>query len=155
MVSAISARGTVTTASWISCSRRRSAPSALPAWMVPTPPGWPVPQAFEKIERFGAADFADRDAVGAQPKRGAHEIGQRGDAVLGAERHEIRRQALQLAGILDQHDAIGGFGDLGEQRVGERGLAGRGAAGDQDVLRSATAARSASAWSDVMMPAAT
>src|ERR1700722_1526552 len=39
MVSAISARGTVTTASWISCSSRRTAPSAVPAWMVPIPPG--------------------------------------------------------------------------------------------------------------------
>ena len=48
MVSAISARGTVTTASWMSCSRRRSAPIAEPAWSVPTPPGWPVPQAFRR-----------------------------------------------------------------------------------------------------------
>ena len=48
MVSAISARGTVTTASWISCSSRRSAPSAVPAWMVPMPPGWPVPQALSR-----------------------------------------------------------------------------------------------------------
>ena len=55
-------------------------------------------------------------------------------AVLGAQRHEVRRGALQLARVLDQHHAIGGLGDLGEQRVGERGLAGRGAAGDEDVL---------------------
>ena len=48
MVSAISARGTVTTASWMSCSSRRSAPSAVPAWMVPMPPGCPVPQAFNR-----------------------------------------------------------------------------------------------------------
>ena len=88
---------------------------------------------LQEIERFGAAHLADRDAVGTQAQRGAHEIGQRGDAVLGAQRHEVRRRALQLAGILDQHHAIGGLGDLGEQRVGERGLAGRGAAGDEDV----------------------
>lgn len=37
------ARGTVMTASFMSCTRRRSAPLALPAWIVPTPPGWPVP----------------------------------------------------------------------------------------------------------------
>ena len=87
---------------------------------------------------------------------GAHEIGQRGDAVLGAQRHEVRRGALQLARILDQHDAVAGLGDLGEQRVGQRGLAGRGAAGDEDVLaRSGRRARSASAWPPVMMPAAT
>jgi hypothetical protein len=40
---------------------------------------------------------------------------------------------LQLARILDQDDAIGGLGDFGQQRIGERGLAGRGAAGDENV----------------------
>jgi hypothetical protein len=40
--------GTVTTASCTSCSSRRSAPSAVLAWMVPTPPGWPVPQALSR-----------------------------------------------------------------------------------------------------------
>jgi len=48
IVSAINARGTVTTASWISCSIRRSAPIAEPEWIVPMPPGWPVPQAFSR-----------------------------------------------------------------------------------------------------------
>ena len=41
---------------------------------------------------------------------------------------------MQLARILDQHHAVAGLGDLGEQRVDQRGLAGRGAAGDEDVL---------------------
>ena len=40
---------------------------------------------------------------------------------------------MQFARILDQHHAIGGFCDFGEQGIGERGLAGGGAAGDQDV----------------------
>ena len=71
---------------------------------------------------------------GRSRKRGADEIGQRGRAVLGAQRHEIGRGALQLARILDQHDAVAGLGDLGEQRIDQRGLAGRGAAGDEDVL---------------------
>ena len=88
---------------------------------------------LQEIERLGATHLADRDAVGTQPQRGAHEIGQRGHAVLGAQRHEVRRLALQLAGILDQHDAVAGLGDLGQQRIGQRGLAGRGAAGDEDV----------------------
>jgi hypothetical protein len=52
---------------------------------------------------------------------------------------------LQLARVLDQDDAIGGLGDLGEQRIGERGLAGRGAARDEDVGAAATPAE-ASAW---------
>ena len=89
---------------------------------------------LQEIERFGAAHLADRDAVGPQAQRRADEIGERGDAVLGAQRDEVGRAALQLARILDQHDAVGGAGDLGQQRVGERGLAGRGAAGDEDVL---------------------
>jgi hypothetical protein len=41
---------------------------------------------------------------------------------------------LQLARILDQHDAVAGLGDLGEQRVDQCGLAGRGAAGHEHVL---------------------
>lgn len=66
-------------------------------------------------------------------KRGTDEIGERGDAVLRAHRDEVGCRALQLAGVLDQDDAIRGLGDLGEQCVGERGLAGRGAAGDEDI----------------------
>ena len=89
---------------------------------------------LEEIERLGAAHLADRNAIGAQAQRGADQIGERDDAVLGAQRHEVRRLALQLAGVLDQHDPVGGLGDLGQQRVGERRLAGRGAAGDEDVL---------------------
>jgi hypothetical protein len=38
----------VTTTSWMSCSRRRSAPMADPAWRVPTPPGCPVAHAFRR-----------------------------------------------------------------------------------------------------------
>jgi hypothetical protein len=40
---------------------------------------------------------------------------------------------LKLARILDQHDAIGGLGDLGQKRIGQRRLAGGRAASDQDV----------------------
>ena len=70
---------------------------------------------LEEIERLGAAHLADRDAVGAQAQRGAHEIGERDDAVLGAQRDQVGRLALKLAGIFDQHDAVGGLGDFGEQ----------------------------------------
>jgi len=41
---------------------------------------------------------------------------------------------LQLARVLDQDDAVAGFGDLRQERVDQRGLAGRGAAGDEYVL---------------------
>ena len=112
--------------------------------------------SLQEVERFRAAHLADRDAVGPQPQRRAHQVGQRRDAVLGAQRHEVRRRALQLAGILDQHDAVGRLGDFGEERIGQRGLAGRGAAGDQDV---ACARRRRCAELPpaprVMMPAAT
>ena len=101
--------------------------------MVPIAAGMAGAPGLQQVERLGAAHLADRDAVGAQPKRRLHEIGKRGHAVLGAERHEVRRGALQLARVLDQHDPVAGPGDLGEQRVDERRLAGRGAAGDEDV----------------------
>src|SRR5689334_8186926 len=39
------------------------------------------------------------------------------------------RGALQLARVFDQNDAVAGLGDLRQQRVDERGLAGRGACG--------------------------
>ena len=89
---------------------------------------------LQQIERLGAAHLADRDAVGPKPQRRADEIGERGGAILGAQRDEVRRCALQFARVLDQHDAVAGLGDFGKQRIDERRLAGRGAAGDEDVL---------------------
>ena len=64
-------------------------------------------------------------------------------------------RALQLARILDQHDAIGCLGDFGEQRIGERGLAGRGAAGDEDVLAIRDGLAQGVGLIRVMTPAAT
>jgi hypothetical protein len=40
---------------------------------------------------------------------------------------------LEFAGVLDQHDPIGGLCDLRQQCIGEGGLASRGAAGHQDI----------------------
>ncbi len=42
--------------------------------------------------------------------------------------------ALQLDRVFEQDHAIARGGDLMQQRIGERGLAGAGAAGDEDVL---------------------
>ena len=39
-----------------------------------------------------------------------------------SHRHEVRRGALQFPGVLDDHDAIGGLGHFGEQRIPQRGL---------------------------------
>ena len=132
MVSAISARGTVTTTSWMSCSRRRSAPMALPAWIVPIPPGWPVPHA---LSRSRASDRA--------PRRSECDQGA-GGARSGRDRRAKRRRpwsasrpdsARRIAARAYPRSAppIGGLGDFGQQSVGERGLAGGRAPGDEDV----------------------
>ncbi len=88
---------------------------------------------LEQVERLGPANLADRDAVGPQTERGTDELRQRRDAILGSERHQVRRGALQLARVLDQHDAIAGLGDLGKKRVDQGGLASGRPARDQDV----------------------
>jgi hypothetical protein len=67
-------------------------------------------------------------------RRSEDKVRQRGDAILGAHRDEVRRTALQFAGVLDQHHAVARAGDLGQERVGERRLARAGAASDEDVL---------------------
>ena len=82
MVSAIRARGTVTTASWMSCSRRRSAPSAVVGVERADAAGMAGAPGLKQVQRLGAAHLADRDAVGPQAQRRADEIGQRGRAVL-------------------------------------------------------------------------
>ena len=68
--------------------RRRGAQGAEPAWMV----GRSRPDAsapgFQQVQRLGPAHLADGNAVGAQAQRGADEIGERGDPVLGAQRDE-------------------------------------------------------------------
>ena len=89
---------------------------------------------LQHVEGLGAAHLADDDAVGAQPQRRAHQVGQRGDAGLGAQRHAVGGRALELARVLQDDDALVEVGDLGEQRVDQRGLARRGAADDEDVL---------------------
>ena len=89
---------------------------------------------FEHVEGLGAAHLADDDAVGTQPQRRAHQIGQRGDARLGAQRHAIGGGAFELARVLQDDDALVEVGDLGQQRVDQRGLARGGAADHEDVL---------------------
>ena len=100
---------------------------------------------LQKIERLGSADLADRNAVGSQTERGANEIRERGDLILGAQSDQVRRSTLQLARILDEDDAIVCLGDFGKQRVGEGGLAGRCTAGDEDVAALGDCVRSVSA----------
>ena len=89
---------------------------------------------FQEIERFGSAHLANRDAVRPKPQGRADKVGQRGCALLGPKRDEVRGCALQLAGVLDEDHPVAGLCDLGEDCVDERRLAGRCAAGDQNVL---------------------
>src|SRR5579863_9007631 len=89
---------------------------------------------FQKVEGFRAAYLANRDSIWAQPQRGADQVRERGRAVLGAERHKVWRGTLQLPGVLDQNHAVAAPGDFGEERIDQRRLAGRSAAGDEDVL---------------------
>ena len=88
---------------------------------------------LEEIERLGAADLPDRDAIGAQTQGRADEVGQGGDAFLGAHGDEVGRGALKLAGVLDEDDTVGGPGDFRKKGVGQRGFAGTGSTGDENV----------------------
>lgn len=90
------------------------------------------PPGLEQVESFGAATSPTWNAVWSQSQRGPHQIRQGGDTVFGAHGDEVGC-GDRLARVLDDDDAIRGLGDLGEQRIGECGLAGRGAAGDKDV----------------------
>lgn len=69
MVSAIMARGTVTTASWMSCSSRRSNADARPGVNRADAAGMTGAPGLEQIERLGATHLADRDAIRAQAQR--------------------------------------------------------------------------------------
>ena len=95
--------------------------------------GMPGTPGFQEIERLCSAHLPDRDAIRSEAKGRTDEIGERDDAILGAERNQVLCLALKLAGVFDQNHAVGGLGDFGEQRIRERSLAGRGAAGDENV----------------------
>ncbi len=96
--------------------------------------GWPVPQAL----RRSRASAPRTSPIGIRSDGGAARSGpdrrarRRRPWCAGATRFGARH--WQFARIFDQHHPIGGAGALGEQRVGEGGLAGRGATGDQDIL---------------------
>ncbi len=147
----------MTTASWMSCSSRRSAPMRGPGVDGADAAGMAGAPGLEEVERLSAAHLADRYAVGPQAQR-----------TSGPDRTSVATPSLvriatrlgaahcssRVSSIED--DAIGGLRDLGEQRVGERGLAGRGAAGNEDIAPIGNdRARSARPGRAVMMPAAT
>ncbi len=130
-----SARGTVTTASWISCSMPPQRAQRRSGWIVPTPPGWPVPQALSRSSASAPRTSPIGMRSGRRRSDDRTRSDKRRDAVLGAHGDQVRRGALQLARVLDQDDPVAGHGNLGEQRIDQGRLAGAGAARDQDVPR--------------------
>ena len=89
---------------------------------------------LDEVQGLAAAHLADDHAVRPQSHRGAHQFGHGHHACTGAQRHVVARRALQFHCVFQHQHAVASAGDLGQQRVGERGLAGAGTAGDQDVL---------------------
>jgi len=90
------------------------------------------------VEDLGAAHLADHDAVRSHAKRVPQEI-PLGHRPLGfdvgwprLEPDHVLLLELQLGRVLDGHDALG-VGDRVGEHVQHRGLAGAGAAGDEDV----------------------
>ena len=110
---------------------------------------------LEHIERFGAPDLADDDAVGPQTQRGADEVGHANDPGPRPERHRVRGRALQLPRVFDQDDAFVMPRDFAKQCIGERGLSRAGAPAMRILCRSATAARIRPAAAPVIRPSRT
>ena len=100
---------------------------------------------LQHVERLGAADLADDDAVGPHAQRVADEVADRDlrpcPRCSAAGSRAGRRGAgvePQLGGVLDRDDALV-LGDEPETHVEQRRLAGAGAAADEDVEAAAHA----------------
>ena len=99
---------------------------------------------LQHVERGGVADLADDDAVGAHAQGVADQVADRDLALAldvrraGLEPHHVVLVELELGGVLDGDDALV-VGDERRQHVERRGLAGAGAAGDEDVEPAADA----------------
>jgi hypothetical protein len=120
----------------------------------PDAAGMPRAPGLEEVESLGAPHLADRNAVGTKPKARSHQV-RHGDARRRAQSNDIGGVAAKLARVLDEDDPVLAFGRDREQGVGERRLAARGAARDEDVGARPTASASQVATAPVMVPAAT
>ena len=93
---------------------------------------------LEHVERRGVADLTDDDPVGAHAQAVLDQVADR-DRALALDVGRARLEAddvllleLELGGVLDGDDPLV-VGDERRQHVEGRGLAGAGAAGDDDV----------------------
>ena len=100
---------------------------------------------LEHVQRLGATHLADDDPVGPHAQRVPHQLAD-GDLTLALdvvrarlEPQHVTLVQLQLGGVLDRDDALV-VGHRRGQGIQERGLAGAGAARDQDVQLGADAA---------------
>ena len=118
--------------------KRLSAWAAELAWTVESVPECPVLRSCSKIERFPAANLSQDDAVGPVAEARPEELadGDGGQAAVrapGFKAHQVGGAHLDLGGVLNHQDALILGDEVGEDAE-ERGLAGPGAARDQDVL---------------------
>ena len=78
------------------------------------PARMPGAPSLQELERFGATNFADDDAIRSKPECGAHELGERHDPRSGTHRHMVVSSTLQLDRVLEQDDPVAGGRDLFE-----------------------------------------
>ena len=115
-------------------------------------PGWPVPQALSRSTASAPRTSPTgmrrcRLAVRSRPLVAA-------TASFVRRNHQVGSGAPKLPRILDEDDAIGRLGHLGEERIHQRRLARRCAAATSTFWRLATAPRRTSAVSALMTPEA-
>ena len=97
------------------------------------PPGWPVPQAFQEIERLRPADLPG-DAVRPQAEAMNAPVPTTRRSRPGAERHQIQRLhcSSRVSSISTTRSSV--LATSARRAFVRSRLAGRGAAGDENVL---------------------
>ena len=89
---------------------------------------------LQKRQGFRSSYLSHHDPVGAEAHGGSEQVVHGGHTFLCPEKDGIRSGALQLQGVLDDHDPVVGGGDLVENSIDQGGLAGAGTSGNQDIL---------------------
>jgi hypothetical protein len=91
----------------------------------------------EKSKRFRSTQLAENDAIGPHAQRCHQQVlrpdfGLAKHAARGEQADRVAVSQLELGGVLDQDQSFAG-GNLAQQGIEKGRLAGRGAAGDQQV----------------------